>query len=340
MSVSNDPVQVGEIIVGRYRVERLLGRGAMGVVALATEIESGQTRAIKLLPRSAHANETAVERFFREARAMSRLTSEHAVRVYEAEILPSGAPYMVMEHLEGADLGDALSRRGALTAHEAADFVLQACEVLSDAHALGIVHRDLKPTNLFVTRRADGSTCIKVLDFGLAKALFPEEGNADLTLTNTVLGSPAYMSPEQLRSAKDVDPRSDIWSIGVVLYQLVTGRLPFRGRSATELIGQILVDTPEKPSSIRPGLPHALDAAILRCLEKQPEARYQSMRELGAALQPFVPPRPIAPTRPSAPEELAGPAPSPTSTPWALIIALTVVAALVALLLISMMFLR
>ena len=335
MSVSQDPVQVGEIVAGRYRVERLLGRGAMGIVALAIDTKSGQKRAIKLLPQSAQASETAVERFFREARSMSRLTSEHAVRIYEADILPSGAPYMVMEYLEGSDLGDELTRRGALPPHEAADCVLQASEVLADAHALGIVHRDLKPTNLFATTRADGSTCIKVLDFGLAKALFPEEGNADLTLTNTVLGSPAYMSPEQLRSAKDVDPRTDIWSIGVVLYQLITGRLPFRGRNATELISQILVETPDKPSALRHGLPHALDAVILRCLDKHPSGRFQSMRELGAALQPFVPARPVAPP----PSVLAVTSPS-RRPPWALIITLTVVAALVILLGISALLLR
>jgi serine/threonine-protein kinase len=336
MSVSGDPVQVGDLVAGRFRVERLLGRGAMGVVALCTELATGQRRAVKLLPASAQGSETAVERFFREARATSRLTSEHAVRVYEADILPSGVPYMVMEHLEGSDLGDTLSRRGALTAHESADYVLQATEVLADAHDIGIVHRDLKPANLFATTRADGSTCIKVLDFGLAKALFPEEGNADLTLTNTVLGSPSYMSPEQLRSAKDVDPRSDIWSIGVVLYQLVTGRLPFRGRNATELISQILVETPERPSSIRPGLPHALDALILRCLEKQADARFQSMRELGAALAPFVPPRRVAP----APLPALPLAPPPRATPWAVIIALTVVGALLILLAISAIVLR
>jgi serine/threonine protein kinase len=333
MGGSGDPVRVGEIIAGRYRIERVLGRGAMGLVTQATELNTGEPRAIKLLPVSAHANETAVERFFREARATSRLTSEHAVRVFEADILPSGAPYMVMEHLLGSDLGDALARRGALPPHEAADYAMQAAEVLADAHAQGIVHRDLKPTNLFATHRADGSTCIKVLDFGLAKALFPEEGNPDLTLTNTVLGSPSYMSPEQLRSAKDVDPRTDIWSLGVVLYQLVTGRLPFRGRGATELVSQILVDAPEKPSALRPGLPLALDGLILRCLEKDPASRFQSMRELGEALRPFVPPRPAAPP-------LAGPpstAPVTSSTPWLGIIAVTVVAALIVVTVIAVL---
>jgi serine/threonine-protein kinase len=289
MNREAEAVHPGVILAGRYQIARVLGRGAMGVVVEATDLQSGEPRAVKLLTPAALQHATAVDRFFREAHATARLTSEHAVRVLDIGTLTSGAPYMAMELLVGADLRASLKRRGALPTHEAAHHVMQACRALHEAHLAGIVHRDLKPANLFLTRRADGSACIKVLDFGISKAMFQGEGDDELTVTNAVLGSPAYMSPEQIRSARSVDPRTDIWSLGVVLYQLVTGKLPFASPSASDLVNMVVRDAPALPSKLRPGLPLALDGVILRCLEKDPALRYADIAELGAALEPFVP---------------------------------------------------
>jgi serine/threonine-protein kinase len=293
-----EAVHRGDVLGGRFQVERVLGRGGMAVVIKVIDLETREPRALKILGASARASVSAVERFSREARALAQLGSEHAVRVLDVGAFADGAPYMVMEYLEGTDLGALVKRRGALPAHEAIAYVLQACKVVAEAHAHGIVHRDLKPQNLFLTRRADGSACLKVLDFGISKQLGLGEGEADLTLSNAVLGSPAYMSPEQIRSARSVDARSDLWSLGVVLYQLVTGRLPFRSGNASDLVALIVTEAPERPSKLRAGLPLALDGVILRCLEKDPEARFQSATELAAALAPFVPRRRGTPSRP------------------------------------------
>ncbi|MFT3775254.1 MAG: serine/threonine-protein kinase [Minicystis sp.] len=263
-----DPLHPGAILAGKYRVERVLGRGGMGVVVQAATIDGGQLRAIKLLTKAALKHPTAVERFLREARATSGLHSEHVVRVLDVGALESGAPYMAMELLQGADLATILKARGVLTSFEAARYVIQACHAIQEAHDNGVIHRDLKPQNLFLVRRADGSTSLKVLDFGLSKALAPPPGADELTVTNTVIGSPAYMSPEQIRSARSVDPRSDVWSLGVVLYLLVTGRLPFQSANASDMVALVVRGTPAPPSQLRPGLPHALDGVILRCLEK------------------------------------------------------------------------
>src|SRR5262249_12308 len=175
--------------------------------------------------------------------------------------------------------------------HEAVTYVLDACKAIEEAHASGIVHRDLKPQNLFLTRRADGSACIKVLDFGISKQLTLDAGEAALTAMNAVLGSPAYLSPEQVLAARDVDARPDIWSLGVVLHQLVTGYYPFRGSNTNEMVEQVLKGTPPLASKLRAGLPLALDGVIMRCLEKDRERRYQTIAELSAPLAPFVPQR-------------------------------------------------
>ena len=301
MSSEAGAIHPGDILGGRYQVARVLGRGGMGVVVEATDLQSGEPRAVKLLTPAALRHPTTVERFFREARATARLTSEHAVRVYDVGTLASGLPYMAMELLVGADLRAALTRRGALPAHEAALHVIQACRALQEAHAAGVVHRDLKPANLFLTQRPDGSTCVKVLDFGISKAMVQTDEDDDLTLTNTVLGSPAYMSPEQIRSARSVDPRTDIWSLGVVLYQLVTGKLPFESSNASELVTLVVRAAPAPPSSRRPGLPLALDAVVFRCLQKDPARRFSTVAELAAALMPFSPSAPGGASIPPGP---------------------------------------
>ena len=287
--MGDDAIHAGDVLAGRYRVERVLGRGGVAIVLSVTDLADGSPRALKLLGRAARALPSTVERFFREARAMSHLHSPHAVRIFDVGTFDDGAPYLVMEHLEGTDLGAAVKRRGALPAHEAALYVLQACEAIGEAHANGIVHRDLKPRNLFLTQGADGKPCVKVLDFGFSKQLTLSERQRSLTLSNAVLGSPAYMSPEQVISPSDVNARTDLWSLGVVLYQLVTGQLPFKGDDAAAMIAQVMRGAPTPPSTLRSGLPLALDAVILRCLEKDPSQRFASTAELSAALAPFVP---------------------------------------------------
>jgi serine/threonine-protein kinase len=212
--------QIGRVLLGKYRIEHVLGHGGMGMVLGARHLELGELFALKLLLPHALADEDLKHRFAREARAAARLKGEHAARVHDIGRLEDGAPYMVMEYLEGTDLRALLRARGPLPAAEAVDYMLQACHAIREAHALGIVHRDLKPANLFLARRPDGSACMKVLDFGISKELGSVAG--DLTKTGELLGSPLYMSPEQMVRRRDVDGRSDVWALGVVLYELTT----------------------------------------------------------------------------------------------------------------------
>lgn len=290
--MSTDPNQQhpkpGEVLAGKYVVERVVGAGGMGVVVAARHEELDRRVALKfLLPAAARAGD-AKARFLREARAAVGLKSEHVARVLDVGTLESGAPYIVMEYLEGSDLRDLVERRGPLPTEEAVDYVLQAAEAVAEAHALGIVHRDLKPANLFVTARNDGTAMVKVLDFGISKVL-QTTASADhgLTGTDVVMGSPSYMSPEQIRSAKHVDTRTDIWALGVVLYELLTATPPFDGDNVATLSAQICMDAAAPIEA--PGVPEGLSAVVMRCLEKAPEARYQNLAELAVALAPFAP---------------------------------------------------
>jgi serine/threonine-protein kinase len=282
------PVGPGDILAGKYRVDRVLGIGGMGVVVAATHVDLLEPRAIKfMLP--AHLDDgESVARFLREARACAHLKGEHVARVHDVGKLENGAPYMVMEHLVGGDLGALIARRGALPAHEAARYVLEACEALAEAHAAGIVHRDLKPENLFLAEGPGGVPSIKVLDFGISMILQTDR-ELRMTKTSAIMGSPYYMSPEQTRSSRDVDTRTDIWSLGVILYQLVTGQLPFQGENLTEIITSVLFGELARPSAVVRGLPAGLDAVIVRCLERDVARRYPSVIELAEALAPFAP---------------------------------------------------
>jgi eukaryotic-like serine/threonine-protein kinase len=282
------PVAVGDVIAGKYRVDRVLGKGGMGVVVLATHLELRKRRAIKLMLADASAAPKAVERFLREARAACLLENEHIAHVFDVGRLTSGAPFIVMEYLEGNDLADELSRRGKIPLEEVAESALQACIALAEAHGRGLVHRDLKPSNLYSARQSDGSRRIKVLDFGISKWLDKGEGGA--TTTDAVIGSPLYMSPEQIHTPRAIDGRADIWSLGVILYELVTGRRPFQGESLMSALAQIATYAPRPPSHHVPGLPAAFDAVVLRCLEKKPENRYRDVGELAWDLLPFASP--------------------------------------------------
>ena len=283
----------GAVVDGKYRLDRLLGEGGMGVVVAATHVGLDQRVAIKFLHPEATRNKEAVERFQREAKVAAKVKSEHVTRVSDVGTAPGNVPYIVMEHLEGIDLGDLIDREGRLPVAEACEIVLQACEALAEVHAAGIVHRDLKPSNLFITRRSDASPCVKLLDFGISKfTVHPDDSKADpsLTATATIMGSPSYMSPEQLKSTKEVDARTDVWSLGAVLYEALTGKPAFRGETVPQVCAMIASDDPEPPSSLRNGLPAELDRAILGCLAKKPDDRLPLV-DLARAVVQFAPER-------------------------------------------------
>jgi serine/threonine-protein kinase len=260
-------VQEGEILAGKYRIERVLGAGGMGMVVAARHIELDEHVAIKFLLPETLDNPEVVARFSREARAAVRIKSEHVARIIDVGRMASGAPYIVMEYLEGEDLASWLERRGALSVDQALDFVLQACEAIAAAHALGIIHRDLKPANLFVVRLGDGRQRVKVLDFGISKVLTADQSAPSITNTAALLGSPLYMPPEQMRSARNVDTRSDIWSLGVILHQLVAGTPPFGGATMPEVLTNVLEGTPPGLRALVPAVPEGLEHVVLRCLQ-------------------------------------------------------------------------
>ena len=286
----NEPRE-GDVLAGKFRIERVLGVGGMGMVVSAMHIHLDERVAIKFLLPEALSNGEAVARFGREARAAVKIRSEHVARVTDVGALDTGAPYMVMELLRGQDLSQLLRDQGALPVHLAVLYVLQACEALAEAHAIGIVHRDLKPANLFLTSRADGSPCVKVLDFGISKVTSASGSGSDMGMTRTqsIMGSPLYMSPEQMASSRDVDQRADIWAMGCVLYELVTGRVPFEAETMPQLCTLILHAEPPLPRTIRPELPEALEQVIMRCLRKDRHQRYDNVAALATDLAGFAP---------------------------------------------------
>jgi len=284
----DSPVRPGDVLAEKYRIDKVLGVGGMGVVVAATHLQLDQKVALKFMLPQGVANQSLVERFSREARAAVRLKSDHVARVLDVGTLPWGAPFMVMEFLEGDDLGSVVENEGPMPVERAVDCVLQACDAVAEAHSLGIVHRDLKPRNLFLTRRNDGRALVKVLDFGISK----QKADSDMSLTGTteVIGSPYYMSPEQLKSSKAADERSDIWALGVILYELIIGKVPFLAESVTALTAMVLTEAPPPANLMRPDVPRGLSQVIARCLEKNPAARYASVAALAAALEQFAPP--------------------------------------------------
>jgi serine/threonine-protein kinase len=339
----------GTLLAGKYRVERVIGQGGMAVVVAAKHLQLRETVAVKLLHPHVLANPRSAERFLREARVTMRLRGEHVARVYDVGALEDRTPFVVMERLEGADLGALLRDRGRFAVRQAVDYVLQACEALAEAHALGVVHRDLKPANLFLTTRIDGSPCVKVLDFGISKTVVErpddeppsaaelprpfgerdaleetappslpapdstpqavmattlESGHrahrvgargdtngygatapATITMTHAFLGSPKYASPEQLRCARDVDARVDVWALGVILHELVNGHAPFQGETLEEITEAILHG---KPSTFAVKDPEGLEALLAGCFAKDRDDRYASVSELVEALQPLA----------------------------------------------------
>lgn len=290
MASASIPAQPGEKIAGKYLIERVIGTGGVGVVVAARHIVLGQVVALKfLLPGAAH-DKNDVRRFEREAQSAVQLKSEHVCHVYDVGELDDGSPFIVMEYLEGQDLAVTLRSSGPLPIVEAVGYVLQVCEAVAEAHALGMVHRDLKPSNFFLTHRRDGLPLVKVLDFGIAKYKIElEQQEVSLTQTRALLGSPVYMSPEQVRSARSVDHRSDIWSLGVCLFELLTDMVPFGGETVTGVAAAVSADPVPPIARHRPDVPEGLANIIEKCLCKRPEDRYQSVAEFADALVPFGP---------------------------------------------------
>jgi serine/threonine-protein kinase len=283
-SVSALPV-AGATIDGKYRVEQVLGEGGMGVVFQAVHLRLGQRVAIKMLHPSMLRKPEIVERFEREARAAVQLRSPNAVRVLDVDVTPEQLPYMVMELLDGHDLAHELRARGRFNVPDAVDCVLQACRAMAEAHALGIVHRDLKPANLFLAREGT-TTVVKVLDFGISK-MAASELDVHVTSTLATMGTPLYMSPEQIRSAKSVDARADVWSLGVILFELLTGQPPFTG-TAMAVSAAIVADPAPAMRALQPDIPEALEQVVAKALAKSPEARWPDVQALSLALAPFA----------------------------------------------------
>ena len=280
-----DALQLGTVLGGRYRLVRVLGEGGMGLVYEAMHERLRQPVAVKVLLPKLLDNAEVVARFEREARAASQLKGPNVARVIDVDVSESGAPYMVMELLEGHDIARELRLRGSMPWEEAVGYVVQACSAMIEAHSMGIVHRDLKPSNLFLQPEG-GERIVKVLDFGISKLTYDDESN--VTMTYSTIGTPLYMSPEQVRSAKHVDARTDEWALAVILFELIAGRPPFTGGPTAVSAAIVADDTPSLRDFVS-DVPLDLVAVIERALKKKPAERYPDVASFAEALAPFAP---------------------------------------------------
>ncbi|MFO0587266.1 MAG: protein kinase [Polyangiaceae bacterium] len=287
-TTSNAPAP-GTMLAGKYRVERVIGEGGMGVVVEAKHLALDERVAMKFLTAGYAQHPEATARFLREARAAVKIKSEHVARVSDVGTLESGAPYMVMELLQGRDLSRELQVVGPLPMQDAVDYVIQACDAIAEAHAAGIVHRDLKPANLFLARRMDGSPLVKVLDFGISK--MQESGVENLTKTMTAMGSALYMSPEQMAQTRGVDHRTDIYALGVALYELLAGKQPYYADTLPQLCAEVLTGTPTPLATVRSDLPPGLAHVLEKAYARDRANRYQTIAHFVVALAPFAPSR-------------------------------------------------
>jgi serine/threonine-protein kinase len=279
-------VQIGQIVSGKYRIERQIGRGGMGIVLAATHLQLGHLVAIKVMRRDLVVDDKVLDRLLMEARAAAKIRSEHVARVLDVGTLENGSPFIVMEYLDGENLADLLDRQGALEIQQAVTFMLQCCLALAEVHAAEMVHRDLKPGNLFIARLPDGAPSVKIVDFGISKYIGGSARDG-ATTSAQVLGSPFYMSPEQMR-AEAVDERSDIWGLGAILFEMLTGRPPFIGDTLPEVYSAVLNQAPPPVDTWRPGVPAGLDDIVHRCLEKNPAQRFCDVADLAEALSPYA----------------------------------------------------
>jgi serine/threonine-protein kinase len=287
--IPHTPIVPGSVLAGKYRVERIIGQGGMGLVVEARHIALDERVALKfLLPEYAQHPEAAT-RFIREARAAAKIKSEHVARVSDVGNLDSGAPYMMMEFLEGADLSQTLEKLGVLPVDDAIDYIIQGCEAIAEAHQHGIVHRDLKPANLFLSKRPDGTPIVKVLDFGISKVIGGAVDN--LTKTTAAMGSALYMSPEQMQQTRAVDHRTDIYALGIALYELLAGKQPYYADTLPQLCAEILTGTPTPIRTIRPEISEELAQVMEKAYARDKGQRHQSIADLVIALAPFAPTR-------------------------------------------------
>ncbi|HEX6272157.1 MAG TPA: serine/threonine-protein kinase [Polyangiaceae bacterium] len=287
--MTDAPVAAGRVVADRYVMGRLLGSGAMGTVWAAFDRDLEREVAMKVVTTGGLSREESSERFRREVHVVARMKSEHVVRIYDVGTLDDGTPFMVMEVLEGRGLDAEREARGVLPIEEAVAYLLPAVEVLAEAHAAGVVHRDIKPANVFLVERGDAPRFVKILDFGVSKAAAELGSSGAITQSGAIMGSPLYMAPEQLRASSAVDARADIWSLGAVLFELVTGYTAHSGDSVAELCATLLRDHPRPITDFGSELPPGFAEVVMRCLEPDPERRYANVAELGAALLPFAP---------------------------------------------------
>lgn len=273
---------LGTVLADKYRLDRVIGVGGMGAVYQSQHALLNVPVAVKIILPEFAARSEFIQRFTNEAKAAARIQSDHITRVTDVGTTTDGISYLVMEMLEGEDLGSVLAREGPQSVERAIHWMIQTLVGLADAHSAGIVHRDLKPANLFLARRAGKPDRIKICDFGISKMTF--EASGGITKTNSMLGSPAYMAPEQLRSSRTVDHRADIWSIGVILYEILSGATPFDGDNVGAVFAAILETDPMPLSSIIPDLPENIDQAVLKCLRRRVDERFADVAELAFAL--------------------------------------------------------
>jgi len=289
------PLEPGAWIADRYRVMRKLGEGGMGILYACLDSVLSREVAVKLMQRSLAAEPLLAERLMQEARLAAQLR-RHVAQVFDCGMLETGEPFIVMELLSGQDLYAVLRESGPLSPHEVASVMLQVCDGLSEAHEKGIVHRDLKPENLFCANEPDGTSMIKIVDFGVSKQLRGRQIRAQTNPTESV-GSPQYMSPEQISSPSEVDARTDIWSLGVVMFELLTGALPFNGAGPAQVCASVLTDAVPTISRYRSDVPPALEFIVQRCLEKNREQRFANVDELAGALKAFEASGDLRPSR-------------------------------------------
>jgi tRNA A-37 threonylcarbamoyl transferase component Bud32 len=272
--------RIGQVLDKKYKLSRLLGEGGMGAVYEARHVVIGRRCAVKFLHAEIAHNEEVVKRFIREAQAASAIGHPNIIDIYDFGVADDGAPYLVMEFLEGVSLADELEQRRKLPPAEAAEVLAQVLGALAVAHERGVVHRDLKPDNLYLIRQTGSAPRVKILDFGISKVSNPSKPEDRMTCTGMVLGTPYYMAPEQARGDRDIDHRLDLYAMGIIFYEAVTGRVPFTGDNYNQLLLKILTEKFPTPRQLDPTIPEGFEAIILKAVERDRAMRYQTAGEM------------------------------------------------------------